>query len=426
MHVILFEDEIVKQLYPVALSRPAFGITCGGYNLIDLIGTLGYPLRAIVRSHLHGLLSADQPELISPLPPGESTGQAPARQAPAGGWRTLLVNARLVPAASVVERLKSLIETDRPALVRTGNSVAAALLGPDDEPPGIDTTIYEIASLCEELKLAPVEIDLPLFQYPHDLVRWNLQIIAENIAHRLAGGGYQEITKGVFAAPGARIGQYCTTDSSGGPILLEADAAVFPHSFLSGPVYIGARSKVLEHAAIKHCVSIGHTCKIGGEVEASIIEPFTNKQHHGFLGHSYVGSWVNIGAGTSTSDLKNTYGLVNMECARQKISTGMQFLGCIIGDYSKTAINTSIFTGKLIGVCSMVYGYVTANVPSFANYARSLGQVTEAPPDVMIVTQARMFARRNIQQRPCDAQLIRDMYELTRYEGQLPKQPPAL
>ena len=118
-----------------------------------------------------------------------------------------------------------------------------------------------------------------------------------------------------------------------------------------------------------------------------------------------------------------------MEYRGQKIDTGMQLLGCVIGDYAKTAINTGIFTGKTIGVCSMVYGLVTTNVPSFSNYARSFGQVTEAPAEVMITAQARMFARRNVKQRPCDAQLIRDMYALTakransptsrrRYDGQ--------
>ena len=117
---------------------------------------------------------------------------------------------------------------------------------------------------------------------------------------------------------------------------------------------------------------------------ASIVEPYTNKQHHGFLGHSYLGSWINLGAGTCNSDLKNTYGTVNMEYHGRKVATGMQFIGCIMGDYAKTAINTGIFTGKTVGTCSMLYGFVTTNVPSFVNYARSFGQVTELPVEVMV------------------------------------------
>jgi glucose-1-phosphate thymidylyltransferase len=135
---------------------------------------------------------------------------------------------------------------------------------------------------------------------------------------------------------------------------------------------------------------------------------------------------VNLGAGTCNSDLKNTYGQVNVEYHGRKVPTGMQFIGTMVGDYAKTAINTGIFTGKTIGACSMVYGFVTTNVPSFVNYARLFGQVTEAPVDVMIATQGRMFARRNVEQRPCDVQLLRDMYELTRHERQMAGEPLSL
>ncbi len=165
---------------------------------------------------------------------------------------------------------------------------------------------------------------------------------------------------------------------------------------------------------LKDGVAIGARAKIGGEIEASIIEPLSNKQHHGFLGHSYVGSWVNLGAGTSNSDLKNTYGSVTMDYGGRRVPSGMQLVGCFIGDYAKTAVNTGIFTGKTIGVCSMVYGFVTTNVPGFTNYARSIGQVTEIGVDVAVATQARMFARRGIEQRDCDVELLRSLFELTR------------
>jgi len=412
MHIILFEDKLAWQLYPVTLSRPAFWVSSGGYRLIDLASRLGNRLRAIVRPHLRGVLIAESPELFAPLEPLRHSA--------------LLLNARMVPAVSVIERLKTLIASGRPAMVRSGNSVAAALIGPEHTIPYTNGTADELSAWLEELQLEPVDIELPLIEYPHELIRWNMQILAENIADRLSHGDYREIADGVFAAPGAWLGQHCVVDVANGPVVLEQDAVVGPLCYLRGPIHVGARSRVIEHAAIKDYTTLGHTCKIGGEVEATIIEPLTNKQHHGFLGHSYVGSWINIGAGTSNSDLKNTYGTVSMEYDGRKVDTGMQMLGCVIGDYAKTAINTGIFTGKTIGVCSMVYGHVTTNVPSFSNYARSFGQVTEAPPEVMIAAQARMFARRNVQQRPCDIQLIRDMYALTRHEGQLPNKPPAL
>ena len=115
-----------------------------------------------------------------------------------------------------------------------------------------------------------------------------------------------------------------------------------------------------------------------------------------------------------------------MEYSGAKVKTGMQFVGSFIGDYVKTAINTSIFTGKTIGACSMLYGFITTNVPSFVNYARTFGQVTEAAADTLISTQARMFSRRNVEQRPCDIQLLRDIYEMTKHERQLASEPLSL
>jgi UDP-N-acetylglucosamine diphosphorylase/glucosamine-1-phosphate N-acetyltransferase len=412
MRVILFEDEWVARLYPITIGRPAFTISCGSYRLADLAGRLGTPGRAIVRPHLHELLRADFPEMAGP-PAGDDEA-------------ALLVNARLVPAASAVEHLAHFAAQGRPALVRQGHSAAAALLPAGTRLPGGQTAGKELAEWLAGLKLPRAELDLPLLDYPHDVVRWHLASLGENLQDRLARGEYREIADGVFAAPGASLGQYVVTEIGQGPIVLEAGARIGPYCYLSGPVHLGAGTRVLEHAAIKEAVALGHTTKVGGEVEASSIEPYTNKQHHGFLGHSYLGSWVNLGAGTCNSDLKNTYGLVSMEYLGHKVSTGMQFIGAVVGDYAKTAINTSIFTGKTIGACSMVYGFVTTNVASFVNYARSFGQVTEARVEVMAATQARMFKRRGVVQRPLDVELLHAMYELTRHERQLANAPLSL
>lgn len=412
MNVILFEDGLVPQLYPATIGKPAFAISCGSYRLGELIGRLGAPVTAIVRPHLREVLRADRPELLDDTGPAEGP--------------TLLVNARLVPTVSVLKRLREWFKGGARAAVRSGNHVAAAVLAPEDPRPPLDADAEQLDAYFQELALKPAQIELPLFEYPHDLIRYHPAALAENLEDRLAQRSYREIDDGVFAAPGAELGPYVVTDTSQGPIVLEEDARIGPYCYLSGPAHLGARSRVIEHAAIKDGVALGHTVKIGGEIEASTIEPYTNKQHHGFLGHSYLGGWVNLGAGSCNSDLKNTYGQVSMEYGGRKVPTGMQFIGCIIGDYAKTAVNTSIFTGKTIGACTMVYGFVTTNVPSFVNYARLFGQVTEAPVEVMIATQARMFARRNVPQRPCDLQLLRDMYELTRHERQLAVEPLSL
>jgi len=402
MPVVLFEDSFVAQLEPVTLGKPAFAIHCGGYSLAELAIGLGQPLVASVRPHLREMTSLDFPDV--------RLGLAPASEP------TLLVNARLVPSVEVVRRLGKLLTAGRPGIVRQGDVVAAAMLGANQACQLKDPGAASLAAQALALGLDPLDVELPLFEYPHDIIRHHQAILAGNLQHRLAAGLYREVAEGLFLAHGASCGQYVVTDTRRGPILLEAGATVGPYCYLSGPAHLGANARVIEHSAIKDGVALGHTTKIGGEVEASIIEPYTNKQHHGFLGHSYLGSWINLGAGTCNSDLKNTYGKVNMEYRGRKVATDLQFIGAVIGDYSKTAINTGIFTGKVVGVCSMMYGFVTTNVPSFVNYARLFGQVTEAPVEVMVATQRRMFSRRGVTQRPCDIQLLHDMYELTAHE----------
>ncbi len=413
MHVVLFEDALVRQLHAVALGRAAFHMSCGSYRLIELVRRLERPVHAAVRPHVRGVLEDSEPGLIS--------GTSDLEDRP-----ILLVNARLLPSIRVLRQLEDISQSGCPCVIRSGGSVAAALLSPDCPRPSFDSLGDRWDEFFEDLQLGTDTVDWPLLEYPHDLVRHHAETLAVNLEDRLAAGGYDEIEPGVFAKPGLKLGKYVVFEPTDGPIVLEENVSIGPHCYLNGPAHLGPGARLIEHSAIKDGVALGHTTKVGGEVECSIIEPYTNKQHHGFLGHSYLGSWVNLGAGTSNSDLKNTYGTVAMEYDGVRVDTGMQFIGCIVGDYAKTAVNTSIFTGKTIGACTMVYGFVTTNVPSFVNYARSFGQVTEAPVDVMVATQRRMFTRRKVTQRPSNIDLLHAMFDLTRHERQLATQPLSL
>lgn len=411
MNILVFEDEQVNDLYPVTTGRVAFAITVASWRLLDWLEILGGHLSAVVRPHLREMLHADFPSV--------NRSSDPARK------MTLAVNARCVPGQTTLAELKRLANSFESCLaIGSDGSVAAAVLPTADairvfaEPSCLSSVILEALS-----NLPPTGKAIPVLEYPHDLVRHNLAHFPGNLEHRLATGDYREISDGVFVTGEVAISDFVVTNTLGGPILIGEGTVIGPFCFLRGPLYIGAGSRINEYSSIKDSVSIGHTCKIGGEVEGSVIESFTNKQHHGFLGHSYLGSWINLGAGTCNSDLKNTYGEVKIDYRGERVATGMQFIGCIMGDYSKTAINTSIFTGKTIGVCSMLYGFVTTNVPSFSNYARTFSQVTESPPGVMELTQKRMFARRNVQQRRLDIDLLHAMYDLTRHERQLSEEP---
>jgi UDP-N-acetylglucosamine diphosphorylase/glucosamine-1-phosphate N-acetyltransferase len=405
MQIVVFEDDQIDYLYPVILARPAYAITCGAARLIDWLALLDLPTYGVVRPYLTEIQELDYAPIRNDWSPQDES------------W-VLYLNARLIPSRSNYERIRQLLSRNEHAVVYAGETVAAVWASPaDPRPTSLDyETFQQFLSSRWFAELPVADASWQVFQYAHDLIAANSAIIAENLAFRIQQGGYREIADGVFAADGVSISAPVSWNTRNGPVVLDSEVTIGPFAYMAGPVYVGKKSRLIEHASLKDAVSVGHTVKIGGEVEASIIEPYTNKQHYGFLGHSYLGSWINLGAGTCNSDLKNTYGTINMDYPFGRVATGRQFVGCIMGDYSKTAINTSIFTGKTIGVCSMLYGFVTSNVPSFVSYARLFGQVTELPVDVMIATQLRMFQRRNVVQRPCDIQLIRDMYEISRVD----------
>ena len=409
MNIVVFEDAGTSQLFPITTGKPAYAISCASFRLIDWLSGFGGNLIGLVRPYLETIQLHDFSVLQNQLNPDHAN--------------TWMINARLVPSVSNIQRLHRFkdenLTQQRSVVAQDGWAIASALVPTTRVMgKGFDEIRALIANgaVQADSETRVVESDLKLFEFPHDVVEQNIDCFQENLAHRIGLGNFREQATQVFLGSDVKLGQHVVFDSSGGPIVIDQNVSVGPHSFLRGPVYVGPNSKISEHAAIKDEVSIAHTCKIGGEVEATVIEPYSNKQHHGFLGHSYLGSWINLGAGTCNSDLKNTYGIVNVQYGDRKVSSGMQFLGCVIGDYAKTSINTSIFTGKLIGAGSMVYGFATSNVPSFVNYARTFGEMGLLPPDVVVSTQARMFARRNVPQRPCDIQLIHDMYRSTESE----------
>lgn len=160
----------------------------------------------------------------------------------------------------------------------------------------------------------------------------------------------------VMINPTARVMPQTVLDAENGPIVIDAHALIRPGATIIGPAYVGPHSQVLDRALVKANTSIGPWCKVAGEVGATIFQGYSNKAHDGHLGDSWVGEWVNLGAGTVNSNLLNTYGEVMV---RQRVGgslsrTGMQFLGSIIGDHVKTAIGTRLMTGSVIGTGAMI------------------------------------------------------------------------
>jgi UDP-N-acetylglucosamine diphosphorylase/glucosamine-1-phosphate N-acetyltransferase len=214
--------------------------------------------------------------------------------------------------------------------------------------------------------------------------------------------------KNIYTARDAQIHRMVFLDAADGPIYIDAGAQIRPFSSIIGPSYIG-KGSIVDRAKITRS-SIGPHCRIGGEVEESIFQGFSNKYHEGFIGHSYVGEWVNLGALTTNSDLKNNYGPVRIKIGKSEINTGVIKLGCFVGDHAKLGIGTLIPTGAVMG--------------SFVNFAGG-GMMPRYVPDFKwvigneqdtydlekaIKTAQTVLGRRNVQMSHQYEQLIRILH----------------
>ncbi len=160
----------------------------------------------------------------------------------------------------------------------------------------------------------------------------------------------------VFVEEGVEIGPNVVFDVSGGPILVRKGAVISPFTHLAGPMYVGSGTQILGDRVGSS--SIGDVCKVHGELSNTIFVGHANKGHAGFVGHSYLGRWVNLGALTTTSNLKNTYGPVQLWTRSGPRNTGQTFLGTFFGDHAKTGIGTMLSTGTVIGAGANVFGGV--------------------------------------------------------------------
>ncbi len=188
-------------------------------------------------------------------------------------------------------------------------------------------------------------------------IRFDLDFIGRTHARQRLPHGVVVIgdAADVLLDPDAMVSPGVTIDVTSGPVSIAGDATVRPGVVIIGPAAIGPHSTISEHATIRANTAIGPWCKVGGEVSGVIFQGYANKVHDGFLGDSWVGQWVNMGAGTTNSNLLNTYGEVTAQAMpdNRREHTGETFLGAMIGDHVKTAICTRIMTGSVIHTGTM-------------------------------------------------------------------------
>jgi UDP-N-acetylglucosamine diphosphorylase/glucosamine-1-phosphate N-acetyltransferase len=234
------------------------------------------------------------------------------------------------------------------------------------------------AALCELARIRRrVELPGKLVSYPWDLVDYNPEQITKDFqlrGLRPRGGELRpEVAvmgpaENIHVAEAAELHPFVVLDARKGPISIEAGAVVQPFTRIEGPCHIGAGAQLFR-ANVKEGSTIGPFCRVGGEIEASILHGYANKYHEGFLGHSYVCPWTNLGALSTNSDLKSDYSPVTVPLTGELVPTQRTKVGCYIGDHTKTAIGSLFNTGSSIGVfCMILPGgeLLPKHVPSFA------------------------------------------------------------
>jgi glucose-1-phosphate thymidylyltransferase len=413
MNVVVFEDAAVTRLGVLVAARPACDLTIGSHTLVEILGHVGSVRRAVrphLRAHLAGLGGrralwggAADPTQLQP---------AASRH----GAVALLVNARVVPSRDNVVALRSLVEVGHRCAIRQEGALAAAVLHLAADGEGPDCQVVESllgggdpVATIESLALPSAQVELRLLAAGHDIVTAHEQSLAGSLAMRLDSGGYSEIRPGLFVAEGGRVDESVVV--RGGPVVVEADGEISPFVCLDGPVWIGPGARVNPHAWLRAGTAVGRGCRVGGEVEASVLEPFSNKAHEGFLGHSHIGSWVNLAAGTITSNLKASYGPIRLHEPRRdggvdQIDTGRQFLGAMVGDFVKTAIHSSLPCGCRIGPAATVGGAVPETVPAFHNMLAGDPRSSRSTAEQVATAMGRMMARRGLDLLPADRDLL--------------------
>lgn len=364
MQIAFFEDAFVSQFAPIALMRPVFEVVCGHFSLRERLQWVRTSQNAkdewgaFVRPELAETYRESQPEFhINDL-----------------GWlyrdSTLLINGRWLPVPESLEKLAA----DEVATV--GETVVALRLDPQEAPllteDAWQQNVAELARIRRR-----VELPGTLLSYPWDVVHHNAAQITKDFCLRGLGSQVPELgphtaimgpLENVSVDASAELHPFVVLDARKGPISIEAGAMVQSFTRVEGPCHIG-REAQLFRAHVKDGSTIGPVCRVGGEIEASILHAYANKYHDGFLGHSYICPWTNLGALTTNSDLKSDYSSVRVPLTGEVFDTHQTKVGCYIGDHTKTAIGSLFNTGSSIGVMCMVLPggeLLPKHVPSFA------------------------------------------------------------
>lgn len=359
-----------------------------------------------------------------------------ARALPMAAWRdapvpdtssvdpgddTVVVNASALPGAWAA----ALLAADGPVLLAAGDRIAGARVPLRLLAPAIGKG-ERFEEVLLTLGLPVVTTAAEFLAYPWQLVERNPGAIADDLAgarggvrgdvHRLA---CLESPERIVVGEGATVGAYAVLDAGPGPILVGRGARIAPHTLVSGPCAIGSGTQLLGGAVSGS--TFGPECRVAGEVEASVWQGFSNKRHHGFVGHSAVGEWVNLGALTTTSDLKNNYGSVRVWVDGAEVDSGSPKVGAVVGAHAKTGIGTLLPTGASVGTGANLFGGGVFAPKRVASFAWWDGRAASEHELGRFLATARVaFSRRGRELGPADEAALRALFDATAAERRAP------
>lgn len=343
MNYILFDDSRRTALLPLVYTRPIADIRIG---ILTIREKWEHFLNSKTSSYTEPYLAKKFPIVLEDL--------------------NLLINGSILPTEELINELTSLKPGEK--VVRNEIIIAYCFEGKDVVH---FSEVEKFVVKKTNLDFIKIDNTWDIFSKNDLALRADFKLLTKDRkSEKLSETNFvQGNSSDIFLEEGAEI-EYAFLNTKSGPIYLAKDAVIMEGSKVRGPFSLGQQSQLKMDAKIYGATTIGPHCKVGGEINNSVFFGYSNKAHDGFLGNAVIGEWVNLGADTNNSNLKNTYDFVKLwSYADEKfVNTGLQFCGLIMGDHSKTGINTMFNTGAVVGVSANLFGsgYQRNFIPSFS------------------------------------------------------------
>lgn len=321
----------------------------------------------------------------------------------------ILINASFCPNASLVKSIQRLSKNE--AIFKGEEVIAFYTIDQQEE---VDFDNYKQIEFNEDI--LQIKNTWDIFSLNHIAIEEDFALLTKNRTSLPIPEGVQCIHKeNIFIEEGAKL-TFATLNATNGPIYIGKNAEIMEGCVVRGPLAMCENSVLKLSTKIYGATTLGPYCKVGGEVNNSVLMGYSNKGHDGFLGNSVIGEWCNLGADTNNSNLKNNYAEVKLWDYETKrfVNTGLQFCGLMMGDHSKCGINTMFNTGSVIGVSSNIFGsgFPRNFVPSFS-WGGASG-FTEYKTNKVFEVADVVMKRRNLTFDAIEQRILEHVFEETK------------